>query len=102
MKYLVRKSYVEVIGQIWMPADTAATRYDLTGYDIENVRAYGEGTISRDAVELWLGTHAGDFSSVTDFAASIEDPDTDETIDIPWKSEDSEVTFSVCMYGDED
>ena len=39
MRYTVRESYVNVIGQIWMPSTTGATRYNLTGHDIENARA---------------------------------------------------------------
>jgi hypothetical protein len=98
MKYMVRKSYVEVVGRLWMPQCLAATRIPLDRYDVENIRAQGEGEITRDAVDLWLTTHTGDFSEVLDFAASIEDPDTDATIDLLWSSEDSEFTYLDCMF----
>ena len=99
MRYTVRKSQVQVIGRIWMPSTTAAQTYDLTGYDVDNARG-DDGAITRDSVSRWLDTHAGDFASVTDFTASIEDGDT--TVDIPWADEESELTFNDCTYGEDD
>jgi hypothetical protein len=93
VKYTVRKSVIRVIGQIWMPATTAATTYELDSYAVGNARD-DEGRITRESVQRWLDTHAGDFQSVTDFEASIEDGDT--TVDIPWADEDSELTFGDC------
>jgi hypothetical protein len=99
MRYTVRESYVNVIGQIWMPSTTGATRYNLTGYDIENARG-DDGQITRESVQVWLDGHAGDFASVTDFEASIEDGDS--TVGIPWADEESELTYNGCMFPDED
>ena len=99
MKYA--QSEIDVIGPIWWPAgSTAATTYNVTGYDVENMRG-DDGQVTRESVELWLGSHAGDFQHVTDFHASIEDGA--DTVDIPWQqSEESELTFNDCMYGEDD
>lgn len=98
MKYLVRKSIVQIIGRIWMPPIICAQEKILSGYDIENIRDRVEPGITRRNVEDWLGCSAGDFQSVDDFSASIEDGDT--TVDIGWESEESEFTYSDCMYAE--
>jgi hypothetical protein len=99
MRYTVRKSEVRVIGTMWMPMSTGATVYDLDSYAVGNARDQA-GAITRESVQAWLDTHAGDFSNVIDFEASIEDGDV--TVDIPWADEDSELTFGDCMYPSED
>lgn len=99
MKYLVRTSVVHVIGTIWMPSVTCAQTYMLSNYDVENARDEA-GTVTRESVRRWLDTHAGDFASITDFEASIEDGEN--TVDIPWTDEESELTFGDCMYPEED
>jgi hypothetical protein len=101
-RYIVRKSYIDVIGGIWWPMGaTCAMHKDLSNYDVENIRAYGEGVIDRDSVEHWLMLNSGDFSSVQDFRASIEDGD--QTIDLDWaEGEESDCTFSDCMWPAED
>lgn len=98
MKYTVRKSIVRIIGTIWMPATTCAQEQTLSSYDVENCRD-DAGQITRESVEQWLTTHSGDFQSVQDFSASIEDGET--TVDIPWGKEESEFTFSDCMFPEE-
>lgn len=99
MRYTVRTSVVRVIGYIWMPSTEAAQTYTLSAHDVENARD-GDGRITRASVQDWLDTHAGDFSEVTDFEASIEDgPDT---VEIPWVHEESELTFNACVFGEED
>ncbi len=89
MKYLVRKSYVDIIGTIWLPAVTCAQRINVDSYDIENMRD-DDGAITRDSVEQWLTSHSGDFQCVDDFSASIADGA--QTIDIDWWEEESEFT----------
>ena len=89
-KQAVRCAYVEVIGTIWMPATTAAYRYDLRDYDLENI-----GRFTRANVEQWLSTNSGDFQNVTDFRAVCGKHE------IPWKDEESEFTYNDCMH-DED
>jgi len=99
MKYTMRVSYVDVVGNGWMPRCPMATRYTLTSSDVDNARD-DEGKITRESVELWLGSHSGDFSSVTDFSASLEDGEA--TVDIPWAEEDNELEFGFIMYPEED
>lgn len=100
MKYTIRKSVINVIGRNWMPGCECAYTYTLREYDIENIRDRVEPGITRANVESWLGCNAGDFQSVTDFSASIEDGN--DTIDIPWANEESEFSFSDCMFPAED
>ena len=99
MKYIVRKSFVRVLGRLWLPTCIAATQIALDGYALENMRAT-DGTIRREDVSDWLDLHAGDFSEVTDFSASIEDGDI--TLDFPWSSEDNECSYHDCMNPEED
>ena len=65
----------------------------LSSYDVENMRD-DAGNITRESVDLWLCSNAGDFSSVQDFRASIEDGEN--TIEIPWATEDGEMAFMDC------
>jgi len=97
MKVLQRISYVQVYGRIWMPQVEAAYEYPLRDYDIRNM-TNDAGTITREDVEDWLTKNAGDFSQVIDFSASIELGE--ETIDIPWRDEEAELTYNDCVYGD--
>ena len=90
MKYTVRKSVIDVVGKIWMPAITASQRIVLNAHDLEHLRD-DDGKITRESVERWFSTHPGDFQSIQDFSASIEDGDN--TIDIPWASEDGEMAY---------
>ena len=98
-RYIVRRSYVIILGKIWMPMAPASLQKDLSSYDIENIRGYSRhlsgddnGPITREGFEHWLMLNSGDFSSVDDFKASIEDGD--QTIDYDWsKGEDSECAY---------
>jgi hypothetical protein len=83
----VRRAYIEVVGHIWMPPIQAATAYNLSDYDLENI-----GEFNHDNVERWLCTHAGDFQYVTDFHAVCG------TTEISWATEESELQFSDCMF----
>ncbi len=95
MRYTVRKSVVWLVGHIWQPGiGPCSQMLSLRAYDVENIRAYGEGSIDRDAVEHWLMLNSGDFRDVIDFSASIEDGN--RTIDIPWATEDGEMAYSDC------
>jgi len=99
MRYIVRRSVVDVYGKLWMPMTPAAQRTELSSYDIDNIRDE-DGNITRESVEDWLMGNSGDFSTVVDFSASIEDGDM--TIDIPWATEEGEYGYSDCMYAAED
>lgn len=100
MRYEVRKSVINVLGTMWMPPVTGATMMNLSTEDVENIRQYGHGAVNRESVGAWLDTHAGDFSGIVDFMASIESGD--DTIDIGWADNESEYTFNDAMYPDED
>ena len=87
MKFTVERNWIEVIGNIWWPMGAVcAQRINLTKSDMENI---GEPT--RENVEMWLGTHTGDFSALKDFHAVIGE------VDIPWAVEESEFIYSDCM-----
>lgn len=89
-RYTVRVSYIDVLGTLWMPHAEASMRIRVDSYARENMRD-DDGHITRESVEDWLTSHAGDFSSVIDFTASIEDGE--ETIEIPWSSEENECRY---------
>lgn len=88
-RYIVRHSYVNILGELWMPNCVVSLHVTLRDYDIENMRT--DGPITREDVNQWLTSHSGDFQRVIDFQASIEDGD--RTIDIPWSSEDTELAY---------
>jgi hypothetical protein len=58
-----------------------------------------DGNITRESVQDWLDSHAGDFQTIDDFRADIADGDRDVIIE--WATEDGEMTYSDCMFGDE-
>ena len=91
MRYLVRKSVVQVLGKLWLPNCPATMEYVLSDYDLNNARNEA-GNITRASVRQWLGMNSGDFSAVTDFAASIEDGK--RTITIPWGTEENELAYA--------
>jgi len=113
---------IDVLGAIWQPGfDACAMTYSLTAYDVGNMRgrtlARGGGdrsqtSITRADVEDWLGANSGDFQSITDFAASIDDgplPACDacghvrrKVIGFPWSSEENEFAFQDAMFGTEE
>ncbi len=103
MKYTVTRSVVDVIGYIWQPGvGQCAMTYELTRSDVDNARDLPTRgrKITRESLECWLDCHAGDFSEVTDFRASVEVDG--ETVEIEWADEESELVFNDCMYGEEE
>jgi hypothetical protein len=123
MRYLVRVSFVDVVGHIWMPNAVCSMRYTLSAYDVRNIREHAAhrldctcptgwhlseptvdarcpyhlanpGTaieITREDVEQWLATNSGDFQSIIDFRASIEDGD--KTLDFDFATEDGYLAY---------
>ena len=88
MRQMVEKNFVQVLGCIWMPYGAKATyEYPLSAYDIENIKEF-----TRENVASWLAKNAGDFSSITDFYATTGDKE------IPWQSEDNELTYQDITY----
>ena len=98
MQYTVTINRLEVIGRIWMPSIICAMTYDLDSRDVETIRDYGDGTITRDAVQQWVDTHCGDFAEVIDFACDFGN----RVFECSWADEANEITFMECMYPDED
>lgn len=97
-RYTVRKSYIDVLGYIWLPRVLCSLRIPCDSYAIEQMRD-DDGNITRESIEDWLTMHSGDFQSVEDFSASIEDGDN--TIDIPWSSEENECAYLDTLGDDE-
>jgi hypothetical protein len=92
-------SVIDVVGYIWMPSNVlCAMTYTLSDYDVGNIRAYGDGQLTRAAVEHWLGLNSGDFSEVVDFRVDIGDGD----LVSDFTSEESEFAYLDAMYGGED
>lgn len=103
MIMITRTSVIDVIGTIWMPAVTAATRYTVSQYDLANMTDDGTPgrppAITRESVSDWLDRHSGDFQCVDDFRADLETDSGNVTIE--WFSEESEYTFNDCMFPEE-
>ena len=84
---------IQVIGKLWLPPVTAAYDYNLRSSDVENIRAKSPDgkTITREGVQSWLNTHAGDFQTIEDFNVDIEE------FESPWSKAESEDTYIDCM-----
>lgn len=91
MRCIIERNFVQVIGTIWYPPVTATMEYRLTRHDCEMI-----GDFTRENVERWCATHCGDFQSIDDFYATIGDKE------IMWQSEESEMIYNDCMYGNEE
>lgn len=98
MRYMIRKSVINVIGKIWMPSVVTTYTYEPDSIDVRLYLTDEAGNVTRDSVARYLDTHAGDFAEIIDFEASIEHDD--QTIDIPWSHEDSEDTFLDATQGE--
>ena len=91
MRYVVRKSVVWIVGRIWWPYGAlCAQEQVLHPYDVENATDQS-GQITRESVRRWLDCHAGDFSEIVDFSASLEVGD--QTVEIPWATEEGESAY---------
>ena len=86
MRYVVRKSVVDILGFLWMSTCVVSMRKELSDYDVENTRDK-DGKITRESLDDWLSKNSGDFSEVIDFRASIEDGD--ESLEFDWGKEPS-------------
>ena len=91
MRYMVRKSIIDVLGHIWQPGcDLCSLRLTPDRFDLDNMRDE-HGRLTRHSVGEWLMTHTGDFASISDWSASLEDGE--QTIDLPWSSEETELQY---------
>lgn len=118
---VIRYSRIDVIGNIWQPGvGICAMSYDLDSYAVGLIRGYSSAEcadvdciyvvahnenvipndlyhpITREGVEQYLMTHAGDFQEIIDFSAEIADGTKD--LVFPWKVEDSEYDFSAAIF----
>lgn len=85
------RGHVYVIGALWQPGITqAATSYpfDLNVYTEEQ-------PFTREVMQRWVDTHAGDFSTVHDFCAVAEDGRV-----VEWADQESGDVWSDCMAPD--
>jgi len=89
-RYTVIVRNVQVVGKLWMGGN-AAMEYTMSVEDLDGMRP----DVTREKVEQWLTTKTGDFQSVTDFHADLDD------VDIPWGTEEGEMIFNDCMYPEE-
>lgn len=91
MRYTVRKSVVYVVGRIWIPAGAVCGQeIVLDSYALENA-ADENRKHTRESLQNWLDCNAGDFSEIVDFSASLEVGD--DTIEIPWATENGEFMY---------
>ena len=87
--YTVKENYVNVVGKGWY-SQPIALSIKLRQYDIDNMRGrVSDNAITREDIESWLDCNAGDFQSIKDFYALVDN----EGVEIPWNSEDNEIEF---------
>lgn len=97
MQYTVTRNEIQVLGHIWMPNVQCAMTYTLDSYDTENARDE-DGEFTTDSVEHWLMLNSGDFQTIDDWNADFGDGEFTKD----WNSEDSEMTFYDCCFGDDE
>jgi hypothetical protein len=94
MIYTVRKDFVRVLGNGWLsfdrngfpakPYPSMAGEIPLTESDLKQIGDY----LTRANIEHWLATNSGDFSSITDWSASIG------SLEIPFLDDENEMTYN--------
>jgi hypothetical protein len=94
----VNKSFIHIVGTMWMPSTTGALVLNITSLDADYLKD-DNGNITRESVEEWLSTHSGDFRNVIDFYADIETDSGNVIID--WLNEENEIVFNDCTYPEE-
>lgn len=87
--YTVMENHILVTGKGWYN-QPICNRIELRRGDLENVKsAIDSGQDTREAVENWLDCHSGDFQSIKDFSAILDNLG----IIIPFENEESELDF---------
>lgn len=102
MRYTMTKSFVQVIGNIWLPPVTAAMEYDLDSYAVSNIEGYRRelNLDWRGAIAHWVSLNTGDFQNVADWRADIETSEGNVTLE--WRNPESELTYNDYMFPPED
>ena len=85
-RYTVIVREIQVVGRLWSGVKGAYSR-SLTQHDVEQI-----GELTRENISNWIDSHFGDFESITDFHADLDD------FDSPWDDEDSEMFYMEVMY----
>jgi hypothetical protein len=103
MRQTIIINEIRVVGTAWM-GGTCVMDYRLTESDVCNAMDEDEGCHTRESVQSWLDTHAGDFQSIDDFTYDFTLSTGGMYIDIvgDWKSEDNEMIYNEYMFGDEE
>ncbi len=93
-----RVARIDLIGHIWQPGcGVCAQTLHLSSRDEESLLEQCDGVLSRDGVQLWLDSHAGDFEYILDFCADIGSLGV-----IEWAAPESEWAYNDAMYPSED
>jgi len=96
---VVHKNYVNIIGRIWMPPVIGALDKHLSPSDIKSM-VNEDGTITKEDVKDWVNKNSGDFQTVLDFEALIDDA-PQGPLEIDWAKDESGAIWDNCMFGDE-
>lgn len=96
-------SEIKVIGAIWQPGfDHCAQKYTIPRHELNNMLQAAEkthiGSLRREDLEPWVGSHTGDFSIIQDWSASLSMDGSDK--EIPWEKPESAEHYFLAMYGD--
>lgn len=85
---------IDVIGHIWQPGvGLCAMTYPAREEDLRG----DDGRVTRETISAWLDTHAGAFSKVVDFRATVGA----NVFDCDFASEENELIYNDCVFGDE-
>lgn len=92
---------IQLLGKGWY-GQIVAMDYTVPEADLLRYRK-----VDRESLLDWLGTHAGNFSQVIDFSATIHVPQTEcgncghpreHIIPVFWDSDENENTYMDCMF----
>ena len=81
---------LSVVGKGWFSQEMAYI-YDLRPHDVENI-----GELTRENIQRWLNSNAGDFQSIEDFAINATTTTFEEIL--PWATEEGELVYADIMF----
>lgn len=89
---------IQVVGYIWVPDNVLCAQIvPIKAQDLDSISAIGNGKLSgitREDIQIWLDSHAGDFSTVVDFRADFGT--LNKTFD--WEDKENEYKFQDSFY----